>query len=209
MLNYYMSAILKPVKAIDTRQQIIDVAKTIILGKGFSAVGLNEILTAANVPKGSFYHYFASKETFGKAMLEGYFNDYIDTVKAVLQNANLSHAERLSAYFSHWLSTQLSDTKQDKCLVVKLSGEVTDLSEAMRQTLQKGTQNVIDLLQACIDEGVVTDALHLTQSPETIAKELYYMWLGATLMTKVNHTREALDCAMQATKIRLNIQSIQ
>ena len=204
-----MSAILKPVKAIDTRQQIIDVAKKIILGKGFSAVGLNEILIAANVPKGSFYHYFASKEAFGKAMLEDYFNDYIGTVKAVLQDANLSHAERLSAYFSHWLSTQLSDTTQDKCLVVKLSGEVTDLSEAMRQTLQTGTQNVIDLLQTCINEGVVTDALHLTQSPETIAKELYYMWLGATLMTKVNHTREALDCAMQATSIRLNIQSIQ
>lgn len=204
-----MSAILKPVKAIDTRQQIIDVAKKIILGKGFSAVGLNEILIAANVPKGSFYHYFASKEAFGKAMLEDYFNDYIGTVKAVLQDANLSHAERLSAYFSHWLSTQLSDTTQDKCLVVKLSGEVTDLSEAMRQTLQTGTQNVIDLLQTCINEGVVTDALQLTQSPETIAKELYYMWLGATLMTKVNHTREALDCAMQATSIRLNIQSIQ
>lgn len=204
-----MSAILKPVKAIDTRQQIIDVAKKIILGKGFSAVGLNEILMAANVPKGSFYHYFASKEAFGQAMLEDYFNDYIGTVKAVLQDANLSHAERLSAYFSHWLSTQLSDTTQDKCLVVKLSGEVTDLSEAMRQTLQTGTQNVIDLLQTCINEGVVTDALHLTQSPETIAKELYYMWLGATLMTKVNHTREALDCAMQATSIRLNIQSIQ
>ncbi len=204
-----MSAILKPVKAIDTRQQIIDVAKKIILGKGFSAVGLNEILMAANVPKGSFYHYFASKEAFGQAMLEDYFNDYIGTVKAVLQDANLSHAERLSAYFSHWLSTQLSDTTQDKCLVVKLSGEVTDLSEAMRQTLQTGTQNVIDLLQTCINEGVVTDALHLTQSPETIAKELYYMWLGATLMTKVNHTREALDCAMQATSFRLNIQSIQ
>ncbi len=204
-----MSAILKPVKAIDTRQQIIDVAKKIILGKGFSAVGLNEILMAANVPKGSFYHYFASKEAFGQAMLEDYFNDYIGTVKAVLQDANLSHAERLSAYFSHWLSTQLSDTTQDKCLVVKLSGEVTDLSEAMRQTLQTGTQDVIDLLQTCINEGVMTDALHLTQSPETIAKELYYMWLGATLMTKVNHTREALDCAMQATSIRLNIQSIQ
>ena len=204
-----MSAILKPVKVIDTRQQIIDVAKTIILGKGFSAVGLNEILTAANVPKGSFYHYFASKEAFGSALLEDYFNDYIDTVRAVLQDAKLSHADRLSAYFQHWLSTQLSDTTQDKCLVVKLSAEVTDLSEPMRQTLQIGTQNVIDLLQTCVDEGVVTGTLHVAQSPETVAKELYYMWLGATLMTKVHHTREALDCTMQATNIRLNIPSIQ
>ncbi len=52
----------------DIRQSILDIAKPIILGKGFSAVGLNEILGAADVPKGSFYHYFKSKELFGEAL---------------------------------------------------------------------------------------------------------------------------------------------
>ena len=37
--------------------------------KGYSGVGLTEILTAAGVPKGSFYHYFASKDAFGEAMV--------------------------------------------------------------------------------------------------------------------------------------------
>jgi len=46
----------------DIRQHILDTAKPIILGKGFSAVGLNELLNSADVPKGSFYHYFKSKE---------------------------------------------------------------------------------------------------------------------------------------------------
>ena len=48
----------------DVRQHILDTGRSIILGKGFSAVGLNEILATAQVPKGSFYHYFKSKETF-------------------------------------------------------------------------------------------------------------------------------------------------
>lgn len=54
----------------DVRQHILDTAKPIMLRKGFSAVGLNEILQAAGVPKGSFYHYFGSKEAFGEALLE-------------------------------------------------------------------------------------------------------------------------------------------
>ncbi|MCB1967757.1 MAG: TetR/AcrR family transcriptional regulator, partial [Candidatus Accumulibacter sp.] len=45
-----------PAEQADVRQHILDTAKPIILGKGFSAVGLNELLSAADVPKGSFYH---------------------------------------------------------------------------------------------------------------------------------------------------------
>lgn len=46
----------------EVRQHILNIAKPIMLRKGFSAVGLNEILAAAGIPKGSFYHYFGSKE---------------------------------------------------------------------------------------------------------------------------------------------------
>lgn len=58
--------------ATDVRRSILDVGQRIMAGKGFSAVGLNEVLAAAGVPKGSFYHYFASKEAFGQALLEKY-----------------------------------------------------------------------------------------------------------------------------------------
>lgn len=201
-----MNRLLALEKSNDTRQQIIDVAKTIILGKGFSAVGLNEILTAAAVPKGSFYHYFTSKEAFGNALLSDYFDDYTTKLIKDLQQPNLLPTERLRAYFANWLETQSNDTTQDKCLVVKLSAEVTDLSESMRSTLQLGTQKVIHLLQACVQEAIDLNTINSADPAETIAQELYYMWLGATLMTKVQHTREALECAMRATEKRLNLQ---
>ena len=195
-------------KSSSTRQQIIDVAKTIILGKGFSAVGLNEILTSASVPKGSFYHYFSSKEAFGNALLNDYFDDYTTKLSKDLQQPSLLPAKRLQAYFAQWLETQSSDITQDKCLVVKLSAEVTDLSESMRATLQFGTQKVIRLLQACVQEAIDLKTIISDETAEVIAQELYYMWLGATLMTKVQHTREALECAMRATEKRLNLQTI-
>ena len=90
---------------------------------------------------------------------------------------------------------------------MKLSAEVTDLSESMRMTLQQGTQRVIDLLQACLQEGISLGDFPHTESAEALAKELYYLWLGATLITKVQHTRDALECVMRATDKRLNIQT--
>jgi AcrR family transcriptional regulator len=58
----------------NTRQHILETGHRIIAGKGFASVGLNEILKSAGVPKGSFYHYFESKEQYGQALLEDPLN---------------------------------------------------------------------------------------------------------------------------------------
>jgi len=190
-------------KIEDTRQQILETAKPIILGKGFAAVGLNEILTTASVPKGSFYHYFKSKEQFGNALLEDYFAGYIDMLESQLRDDGTPAVKRLMSYFQHWLDSQLSDTTEDKCLVVKLSAEVTDLSESMRRTLNEGTGKVIARISKAIEEAVDSKELVISTNADALAQELYYMWVGATLLTKVSHTRDALECAMQATRKRL------
>lgn len=43
-------------KTKDTRQHILEVGYQLVINKGFTAVGLSELLRAADVPKGSFYH---------------------------------------------------------------------------------------------------------------------------------------------------------
>ena len=192
-------------KISDKRQQIIDTAKNIILGKGFAAVGLNEILTTASVPKGSFYHYFKSKEQFGDAMLENYFDTYLAQLEIVLSAARGSVKARLLEYFNVWLLSQTSDTTHDKCLVVKLSAEVTDLSEAMRMTLKHGTDRVINRIAVCVQEGIDHGELPAHLDAKFVTNEIYYMWVGATLLTKVQHSREPLECAMASMKNRFSI----
>ena len=192
-------------KISDKRQQIIDTAKNIILGKGFAAVGLNEILTTARVPKGSFYHYFKSKEQFGDAMLENYFDTYLAQLEIALSAALGSVKARLLDYFNVWLLSQTSDTTHDKCLVVKLSAEVTDLSEAMRMTLKHGTDRVINRIAACVQEGIDHGEFPAHLDAKFVTNEIYYMWVGATLLTKVQHSREPLECAMASMKNRLSI----
>ena len=200
-----MNTLQTATKFTDTRQQIINTAKHIILGKGFAAVGLNEILTTANVPKGSFYHYFKSKEQFGDAMLEDYLEGYLAALDAKLSPENGTVKARLHGYFQDWLESQTTEHTHDKCLIVKLSAEVTDLSETMRQTLDLGTQRIMNRLAACVEEGVANGELASDLDAETVANEIYYMWVGATLLCKVQRSREALECAMQALKTRLSL----
>ncbi|AKF51159.1 MULTISPECIES: TetR/AcrR family transcriptional regulator [Pseudomonas] len=185
--------------AQDMRQHIIDVARSLMTNKGYTAVGLAEVLSTAGVPKGSFYYYFKSKEEFGQALLEEYFSEYLGRVDALMARPG-SGAERLMAYFNYWIETQGTDLPEGKCLVVKLGAEVCDLSEDMRGVLEVGTANIIKRLTACVDMGVADDSIHPEGDHEGFAESLYQLWLGASLLAKVNRSTEPFEKALTMTK---------
>jgi TetR/AcrR family transcriptional repressor of nem operon len=189
----------------DVKQHILDTGRTIILGKGFSAVGLNEILSTARVPKGSFYHYFKSKESFGEALVNNYVADYLTHIDATLQPDGSPAAERLLRYWSSWMTTGESESAQCNCLVVKLSGEVSDMSEAMRVALLRGTNLIVQRLGNCILEGLADGSLSGEFDAHHTALTLYELWLGAALLTKLRRERSALDAAMRSTLGLLNL----
>ena len=184
----------------DVRQHIIDQGKAIITRKGFAGVGLNEILSAADVPKGSFYHYFKSKELFGEAMLEDYVSGYLAGIEDVLGQPGQSAAQSLMAYWASWASASLDGTGCDcRCLVVKLSSEVADMSEPMRVALLDGTHRIIARLALAIAQGREDASLPSVTDAARMAATLYQLWLGAALLTKLRRDASALQTAWQAT----------
>ena len=182
----------------DTRQHILETGRRLIAGKGFTSVGLNEILLAASVPKGSFYHYFDSKEQYGRTLLEDYFDGYLTRIDEVFGTGAQSARERLMSYWRHWVETQCDDCLDSKCLVVKLSAEVADLSEAMRRTLHDGTDGVIARIGDCIEKGVAEGSLPPLEGRAT-AQMLYQLWLGASLLGKIQRSRDPLEQALAVT----------
>lgn len=191
----------------DVKQHILDTGRSIILGKGFSAVGLNEILSTAQVPKGSFYHYFKSKEAFGEALVDSYVSEYLAHVDSLLKPDGSPAAERLMRYWNSWMATGESQSCECNCLVVKLSGEVSDMSEAMRGALLRGTTLIIERLGQCIAEGLADGSLSGDFDAHPTALTLYELWLGAALLTKLRREPSALDAALQATLALLNLRA--
>ena len=189
----------------EVRQHILNIAKPIMLHKGFSAVGLNEILAAAGIPKGSFYHYFGSKEAFGEALLESYFEGYLEHLDNLLGHQAGTGAQRLMTYWGNWLHTQCADDPEGKCLAVKLGAEVSDLSEAMRAVLRQGTSQIIERLAGGIEAGLADGSLSGIADPSHTAAILYEMWLGATLLEKIHRDRKPLERAMVETRRMLNL----
>jgi TetR/AcrR family transcriptional repressor of nem operon len=166
---------------------------------------LNEILTEAKVPKGSFYHYFDSKDAFGEALLSNYFEAYLADLDKVMSQPGLTIAQRLLNYFDMWRANQSFLDCQGKCLAVKLAAEVADLSEAMRAVLNQGTSAIIARLGAALERGVDEGSLAIDDTPRQVAQSLYQLWLGASVMVKIVRGTEPFDSAMAVTRQMLHL----
>ena len=182
----------------ETRQHILDTGYKLIVSKGFSSVGLTEILQSAGVPKGSFYYYFKSKEQFGEEIINNYFREYLVALDDIFQLRGSSAYNRLMEYWQRWIETQSDSCVDQKCLVVKLSGEVADLSEPMRIALLNGSSQVVQRIARCIEAGI-DDGSIVKSNAAVTAEVLYNMWLGATLMSKLQRNADGLQQAMRIT----------
>ncbi|MFH8803821.1 TetR/AcrR family transcriptional regulator [Streptomyces sp. NPDC017936] len=192
-------------RSTDTRRSILDVAQRIMARKGYSAVGINEVLAEAGVPKGSFYHYFTSKDAFGEALLKNYFDEYVSDMDRVLAQPGKAAAERLMAYWQQWRETQSLDECQGKCLAVKLGAEVADLSETMRLAMKAGTGAIVDRIERAIAGGLEDGSIVIDGDPRGTAQALYDMWLGASVMAKIHRSLAPLDTAMTTTRHLLHL----
>lgn len=180
----------------DSRQSILNAGQRTIAHKGWSAVGLTEILTAAGVPKGSFYYYFNSKEAFGEAMLARYFNEYLADMDAMFARPDVPAAERLMDYWRTWRATQSLDDCEGRCLAVKLGAEIADLSEPLRVALEHGTTAITGRLETILEAGLGDGSMSLKSSVPVTAQTLYNLWLGSSVMAKIQRTPAPMDNAL-------------
>lgn len=181
----------------DTREHILATGEALIHGRSFTALGLSELLSSAGVPKGSFYHYFKSKEDFGVALIQRYFAGYRERLDLLFGNAAVGDGRsRLIAYFAQW---QPCSSGQG-CLAVKLAAEVADLSEPMRETMAEGTRAIVQRLAAVLTAGQQDGSIDPGLPADDTAAALYSLWLGTALLYKVRHDPALMDMAMRHTE---------
>ncbi len=207
--------------AVITEQQppvkhhILRCGERLVAAKGFVGVGLAEILAAAGVPKGSFYHYFGSKERFGEALLAQYLERYLAQLDALLRpdDAGTPARARLMRYWSYWNVSQCGiatagapaegcadEAAGAKCLIVKLSAEVADMSEPMRLALRRGTDDIVQRIDQCLRDCQTEGALPASANTAALALTLYELWLGASLLAKLRRDGSAFDHALHSTE---------
>ena len=197
-------------KSEATRLHILNSSFQLVLHKGFVGVGLQEILKNCDVPKGSFYYYFASKEAFGCALLQQYLADYKVKIDQLIQQEQRSAYASLMALWQAWIDNSShieSDVEHqsdggwaENCLIVKLAAEVSDLSEDMRQILNFGVRKLTERISGLIQAGQQDGSIPAHIDAEKMAQTMYQLWLGAALLARLARDKQPLYLALETTQ---------
>ncbi|WP_300420040.1 TetR/AcrR family transcriptional regulator, partial [uncultured Pseudoalteromonas sp.] len=115
----------------DTRALLINTGLAVLTEKGFSATGIDLILKSAQVPKGSFYHYFKSKNDFGLALIDAYDSYFQAKLKRHLANDATTPLERIVLFANDAKQGMAKFEFNRGCLIGNLNQELSYLNEAM------------------------------------------------------------------------------
>ncbi|RDH85902.1 MAG: TetR/AcrR family transcriptional regulator [endosymbiont of Galathealinum brachiosum] len=153
------------VKDKDTKQLILDTAATLFYMQSYTAVGVAKICKEAGVSKGSFFHFFGSKQDLAVAVLDQFSNHLGATLISESIAANLPPMERLDSFINMLYEMQKSfvtDTGHlPGCPFGNMAMEQATLDEVIRKKVE---QCLIDLAEPF--RRVVTDAVKNGEMPE-------------------------------------------
>jgi TetR/AcrR family transcriptional repressor of nem operon len=177
----------------DTRERILTAGAELFSQKGFNGCGLSEILQQAGVPKGSFYHYFGSKEEFGVVLIERARDDYLGELRPLLSDRKLSSVKRLRAVFEHTRDECAANGPTVECLIPKLALETASLSEPVHAAVKSCYQLWSALLGQVIREGQAAGEIAVAHDPDRLANVLVMLWEGAAVRMQIDRTIEPLN----------------
>ncbi|GAB4530485.1 MAG: TetR/AcrR family transcriptional regulator [Pleurocapsa sp.] len=172
-------------KRTNKRDKLIQVGREIVVRQGFNAASLNDILSAASIPKGSFYYYFSSKEDFGLAIIDDFANQYRDKLKNSLEDAKFSPLQRLRNYFELGIADMENCQCISGCLIGNLAQELSAQNEVFRDRLNQVFIDWEKCLAQCLEAAYEAGEIDDNSNIKDLAKFILSSWEGAILQAKV------------------------
>lgn len=164
-----------------------------MLINGYDGIGLNSILDAAGVPKGSFYYFFKSKEDFATAVLDAYESHYFETRSALFSDFSTSPLQRLKEYFNEAERLHLAQAPMGGCLYGVFGQTATARTPAFRERLAAVFRRWEAQIEGLLEEAQAAGEVDPTLNPREAAAFLIEAYEGVLIRIKVDGNPEAFE----------------
>lgn len=177
----------------DTRESLLRAGMQILTETGFMNSGIDPILKSVGVPKGSFYHYFSSKEAFGIAVLERYSRYFENKLDKFLLDDAFTPLERLRNFAQDAENGIIRHDFKRGCLVGNLEQESILLSDIFRQRLQETYLSWQNRVADCLAEGQKQKEVTSEQTAEDMSQIFWIGWEGAVHRARLVKSTQPLS----------------
>jgi len=180
----------------DTRSALVWCGTELLTERGFQITGIDEVLKRVGVPKGSFYHYFKSKDHFGHAVIDNYEAYYAKKMDRIFDDAAQSPLQRLVNFTVNAKNGMVKFDFKRGCLIGNLGQELAALDTQFRERLEGVLVSWEKRVAECLSEAIDVGELAPGQGAQLIAA------LGT--LAKISEVDELADRITQLENKRAN-----
>jgi AcrR family transcriptional regulator len=134
------------------KNEILTAAETLFITKGYEKTTVNDILERVEIGKGTFYHYFQSKEEVMDAVIERTVTGYIEAAKAVIKDKNLNACQK----FARIVLGEMEGIPQRQGMIEELhqDGNAAFHQKSLTKTILALSPILAEAVKQGISEGV-------------------------------------------------------
>lgn len=186
-----------------TRDRILGTARHLFHGRSYADVGVKEICDAAQVPKGSFYHFFPSKRDLALAVIDDMASDWARGFVAEAFDPGLPPLERLdymvdAAYYWQKAAKDIEGRVRG-CLFGNLALEVSTREEVLRAKLMAVFNSTKEQFRNTLEQAVASGVIAPLDTEHTAAAMLAYLE-GVIMLAKTENDPEVVRILGPAIK---------
>jgi TetR/AcrR family transcriptional repressor of nem operon len=149
------------------REQLLERAQQLMMAKGYTATSVEEICESAHLTKGSFFHYFESKEHLGKAVLDRYVSSIFQAAQNAPFTKKSDPLQRFYGYIDFMIELSTDPARGPGCLLGNFAQVLSDTNPEIRTQCAGHFSTWVEILKrdldaaksACKAKGVDTTAL--------------------------------------------------
>jgi TetR/AcrR family transcriptional regulator, transcriptional repressor for nem operon len=179
-------------KKATNKENLLSQGVQLLMQQGYHGTGLKEILDAVQIPKGSFYNYFPSKESFAAETVQHYIAPFIAQLGSHLNNPDIDALAAIDNYFNEMIAELEKSQFKGGCLLGNLMGEIGDTSELCQQSLQLAVHRYQNLLATGLKKAQMEGTVRIDKSADDMADLLVNTWQGALLRMKIEQSADPL-----------------
>ncbi len=180
---------------VDTRQRILESARDLIYARSYSDVGVAAICTAAGVKKGSFYHFFTSKQELTLAVIDEFFVEFKEQIFAEAFSPALSPLKRLKklAELAYRFQKDIADETGHTlgCPFGNIAAEMSTQDEVLRHKVETVFSQMEGHFRDSLDAAVACGEVDEINIPATAKAMLAYAE-GIMLLAKTRNDPEVV-----------------
>lgn len=181
-----------------TKRRLLEVGLATLLERGYNATGIQDLLVATGVPKGSFYHHFASKEDFALQVVDRYLVEVHALLGQALGELDRPPLDRVRLFFERLLAVYAGQGYLGSLLGL-LGQEQAAVNTAFRRRIETAFADVAVRLAEALDEARRRGDLPAENDSLQMANLLVDCWEGAALRSRLVRGPAPLEAMLDAS----------